>query len=185
MTQYCSGKSESTVNISFPNKKERIISKYPPVDVVINQSQTTGDCLYYFGQGVGASYENNSYNGFHKGTVSFISATHPQYNIACVRLVLNEIVTDNYYGSPYGSRLQTAQERLTTGCTESDCEIIVSDTTGQIYQKKSICPIKYTVACDVDCPPNYCKCITTKYPGYCCISCKDVAQRINNVTSRI
>lgn len=35
-----------------------------------------------------------------------------------------------------------------------------------IYSNPNV--INYTVSCDDECPPGYCKCECTNYPGYCC-----------------
>lgn len=54
-----------------------------------------------------------------------------------------------------------------------------------VYQEEfSKCPA-FTVGCDDDCPPHHIRCETISHPGYCCLSCKEVAQRINNLAARI
>lgn len=35
-----------------------------------------------------------------------------------------------------------------------------------------------------DCPIGYCKCKINRYPGYCCLPCKDVAEKINRLAQR-
>lgn len=41
------------------------------------------------------------------------------------------------------------------------------------------------VTCDDDCPPGHIKCQHSKYPGYCCIPCKQTAEKINDLANRI
>jgi hypothetical protein len=38
---------------------------------------------------------------------------------------------------------------------------------------------------DDDCPEGSHKCTHKKYPGYCCVPCKEVADRINSIAKKI
>lgn len=72
-----------------------------------------------------------------------------------------------------------------SNCLNMLYTIIINDATGIIYQKDFSASPKYKVNCDDECPPDHCKCPTIKYPGYCCLPCKEIAARINNLAARI
>ncbi|MBL1199901.1 MAG: hypothetical protein FWK04_12635 [Nostoc sp. GBBB01] len=67
----------------------------------------------------------------------------------------------------------------------SKCTIQIVNSEGYTFSKAGECPIKYEVACDEECPEGSHKCIHKKYPGYCCVPCKEVGERIKNIASKV
>lgn len=44
----------------------------------------------------------------------------------------------------------------------------IKDSLGNVIYSNPDVSCNYTVACDEECPPGYCRCECKKYPGYCC-----------------
>lgn len=65
------------------------------------------------------------------------------------------------------------------------CRIIITDQQGEIFNKVfNQCP-KYEVFCDDNCPEGYLKCKSDKYPGYCCLSCQETANKIRALGTKL
>lgn len=65
------------------------------------------------------------------------------------------------------------------------CSFQIKDQQRILYSKIfDSCP-RYEVSCSQECPDGYLKCLKAEYPGYCCIPCKQIVARINNLTNRI
>lgn len=57
---------------------------------------------------------------------------------------------------------------------EKQCVITVKGAkSGIVYTKEAECPIKFTVGCGGECPPQSLRCKTSAYPGYVCKPCND------------
>ncbi|MEH1809642.1 MAG: hypothetical protein V7L28_30600 [Nostoc sp.] len=76
---------------------------------------------------------------------------------------------DNYYAD-------------NTGTCNYKIQLMGITVNGKAYPSKDGL---FTVTCDDDCPEGSHKCIHNKYPGYCCIACAQVANRINNIAKKI
>lgn len=63
-------------------------------------------------------------------------------------------------------------------------EIIVTANGLTIFNDQGNTPCTFTVQCG-DCPPGTTKCNSPGYPGYCCIPCNSMAQRINNLANKL
>ncbi|MFB2770365.1 hypothetical protein ACE1AT_13900 [Pelatocladus sp. BLCC-F211] len=67
---------------------------------------------------------------------------------------------------------------------EDICRLTVKNALGNtIFTASGKCPITYRVVC-ANCPDGYQECQTDKYPGYCCIPCKETASKINNLVPK-
>lgn len=94
----------------------------------------------------------------------------------------------NCINFPVGTTSPTANPAglyFTLTSLSENCQFSISDSTGQIYNKRfRTCP-NYEVSCGDECPPNHIRCKTTSYPGYCCLPCQPIARQINNLAARI
>ncbi|MCC5599969.1 hypothetical protein [Nostoc favosum] len=43
----------------------------------------------------------------------------------------------------------------------------------------------FQVSCDEDCPEGSHKCTHNKYPGYCCVPCKEIGDRLKNLANKV
>ena len=68
---------------------------------------------------------------------------------------------------------------------EDGCKLVVSHKGNILYEEEGECPLEFNVVCDDDCPPGYLKCKSDKYPGYCCLPCKETAFKIQNLGAKI
>lgn len=69
------------------------------------------------------------------------------------------------------------------GSLQGNCKIDIYSQGNLLLSRSGKSPCNVTVSCGDDCPPGYCKCTTTNYPGYCCIPCKEIKAQL--IASRI
>ncbi|PHJ62797.1 hypothetical protein VF14_24525 [Nostoc linckia z18] len=73
-------------------------------------------------------------------------------------------------------------------CTKTVCKVSISGgSNSEIHQSEHDEPcsdITVKVGCD-GCPEGSHKCTHNKYPGYCCVPCKEVGNRIKNIASKV
>ncbi len=70
----------------------------------------------------------------------------------------------------------------------SGYKITISTASGnKLYEDKKAneSPPKYTVACGENCPEGSHKCTHKAYPGYCCVPCKEVGNRLKNIANKV
>ncbi|BAY10637.1 hypothetical protein [Calothrix sp. NIES-2098] len=56
--------------------------------------------------------------------------------------------------------------------------------TNDVFTVEGDYPCKYRVACS-DCPPGTCRCDCDNYPGYCCLPCNEIGQKIAVITEAV
>ncbi|MHC5759739.1 MAG: hypothetical protein ACYTXR_18480, partial [Nostoc sp.] len=67
-------------------------------------------------------------------------------------------------------------------------KIIISTVSGsKLYEdKKAVTsPPIYEVACGENCPKGSHKCTHKAYPGYCCVPCKEVGDKLKNIANKV
>ncbi len=65
------------------------------------------------------------------------------------------------------------------------CHIEVKYNGNTVHKADGTCPINYTVNCGEECPPGTFKCLSTNYPGYCCLPCNEIAGEIKAIANQI
>ena len=65
------------------------------------------------------------------------------------------------------------------------CSIQIINSEGFIFTRSGECPINYEVSCGDDCPEGSHKCTHNKYPGYCCVPCKETGTRLKNMANKV
>lgn len=210
MANHCSGSKEAKVKIIYPDQ-ETIVSKHPPINIDVNSSTTGGNYVDYthqmnkpldmrFRKDIADVQLNDSKNDWIYGLKDSVALGDPPYDIH------GKCPTLGYAAVPGSETLKIDGNRLysnfdvdprgidayfnnTGTCTYriffGGYKLTINDTRGQIFSQEYEKEPQYEVACDNECPPGYCKCITQKYPGYCCLPCKEVAVRINNLAARL
>jgi len=63
--------------------------------------------------------------------------------------------------------------------------LVITDSSDNVLFNIAVSECSYSISCDDDCPPGFHKCTHKKYPGYCCVPCEEVGQRINNIANKI
>lgn len=72
----------------------------------------------------------------------------------------------------------------TCGNPKSYCEMLIKHNDTTIFKDQGECPCTFSVQCG-DCPEGQVRCNSPGYPGYCCIPCAELAQRIDTLSRRI
>ena len=65
------------------------------------------------------------------------------------------------------------------------CSIEALYNSQRLFKDTGDCPIVYSVLCDGDCPPGTVKCLSTNYPGYCCLPCSEIKNEIKAIASQV
>ncbi|MGD1909564.1 MAG: hypothetical protein ACFB2X_01455 [Rivularia sp. (in: cyanobacteria)] len=66
------------------------------------------------------------------------------------------------------------------------CKLKIFNHQGKVlYEEEGDCPLTFEVTCDDDCPSGHIKCNSNKYPGYCCVNCKDFTSKIRSLGSKL
>ncbi len=65
------------------------------------------------------------------------------------------------------------------------CTIQIVNSNGYTFSKAGECPVKYEVTCGDECPKGSHKCTHKKYPGYCCVPCKEIGDRLKNLANKV
>jgi hypothetical protein len=183
---YCTGKSKAIVEYSFGDKKaKKFETELVPIDVQTNEPGNSGVCWRFTGQGV-----NNSANYEY-----FACGTSPSYafNGSGCNLYMDGIMLGGN-GYEYKSGTNTVNRvdsmSATSGYITSgncnclaECEIKILKDGQIIFSDKGTCPLKFHVTCDDDCPEGSHKCTHNKYPGYCCVPCKEVGDKLKNIAT--
>jgi uncharacterized Zn-binding protein involved in type VI secretion len=197
MTIYCNGSTKATINIIG---KETILSNNPPVDVTWQGQEGSSQsfsfsCTQPLNQTFPAEIADIQLSPLEQ-TIYFGIGYFPDgLPTTCPTL---DTANTNRFGS--GDTLHIINGKTLTWNGDDDyagnsgsCSYIIyfggtlkiTDSKGEIFAKAYSKKPQYTVACDNECPSGHIRCQTVKYPGYCCIPCKKIAQRINNLATRI
>jgi hypothetical protein len=192
MAQFCTNATQARVSIFYSNGQENITLKNVPVDVSVQSlEERFSDCGVYrvsgrwrFKDSSGTSGDNftiqvDSLKGIESETgLSNNEIYLWRYSCSNARISIT-----NGFGGVFPGYSYTKIDE----CPCNGCRIEIRDNQNAIVYQKEIntnCP-KYEVACDQDCPEGYIKCDSPNYPGFCCIPCSSISQKINGLANRI
>ncbi len=195
-TSYCLDSDTATVVFNLIEKKisSTIKIQKAPICIVTEaitvENQTGGKCFKFSGKDI---YDINSFELFACGqNPTFVTVEDGiAIYIDGVRLG-----GDDYrYKSGTGTVVQVSKvirssQVYSSGggcpCLESTAtKVTITDKNNSpVYQKVFEENPEIKVSCD-GCPPNHIKCEHPRYPGYCCLPCKETANKINQVANKI
>ncbi|MDZ8240145.1 MAG: hypothetical protein RMZ69_23850 [Nostoc sp. ChiQUE01a] len=61
----------------------------------------------------------------------------------------------------------------------------IIDSTGAVIFDDNAVDCNWDVKCDEECPEGSHKCTHNKFPGYCCVSCQEVGNRLKNIAAQL
>lgn len=186
--QYCSiGDSKATVTWKWSgeNNQRKYESSKVPVQVDISSVNVAGDSN--MGTWTMKTYDNSTLPPGNPFSYRGTSTEAPQtVNTREIRASgTNRLLYQD--GSVDAGAIRYLDVKFTPDPV-TKYRITISDVNGnRLFQeeKQSNSPPKYEVACGDSCPPGHHKCKHDKYPGYCCVSCSDTANKIRNLASRM
>ncbi|WP_373525090.1 hypothetical protein [Nostoc sp.] len=194
MSEHCNGVSPAQINYSFDKKPQtKFITKQTPITVETSEVEKidpnpVGQCWRFTGQGVN---NNAYYEVFAWGespSFKYNGSGHEPY-----------IDGRNVEGAGYHYRSGTqsvspsATDAPRSGFISSGscaipplkkCKLTVKYNGSTIFEKIGKCPLDYEVICGDDCPKGSRKCTHPKYPGYCCVPCKETGDRLKNIANK-
>lgn len=172
---FCTGKTKAIIAVTSDGETIKYIVSNPPVDVTLIQKHVTvvtGQGLDLGNCGGLNNYGSITYDGYVEMvgiTVTGCSGLKPS-----VDGVLSPGISDVYYAPT-----------VSISRSLGDWELTITNTEGVVHKIRYSNKPVYQVSCDDDCPEGSHKCKHDKYPGYCCVPCKEVAQRINNIAKKV
>ncbi|BAY78362.1 hypothetical protein NIES25_48360 [Nostoc linckia NIES-25] len=196
MTIYCNGASKAIITVIGDGNKKVFESPNPPVDVQWHESTTTNR-TYQATSSWGETFESEIID-------VTLTSSNPIY--FAVGLFEDNLPTTcptidtpntNRFGS--GDVIHIDKKSLSwngdsnyndnSGSCSYQIRLMgylsITDANGKAmygyYRNKP----DWYVTCDDDCPEGSYKCTHNKYPGYCCVPCKEVANRINNIAKKV
>ena len=197
MTQYCEGANSATIKIHHKGKLvDTVKSDNPAVSYEITQSSPP--CWYYGGEGLKSDCSASGvvYRHHHRGKkpefeVKVVPPGQAFAGCSYAFVILDGV--SKYPSLAFGAHPATYfVERDDSGdCGDDSSEpgytVKITDESGVIYEKffpgdKE--PV-VEVSCDDECPEGYIKCSSDKYPGYCCIPCKETASKIRAIGNKL
>lgn len=89
-----------------------------------------------------------------------------------------------YLDATFNNIIKDPNPTKKCGNIDSYCEIHIKYNDQVIFQDRGLYPINFDVQCG-DCPEGTIRCEQPGYPGYCCLPCDPIAQRINNLAARL
>ncbi len=185
---YCAGADKATINITSP-VIEKIIFENPPITVEVT---TTNQGLY---QDYTHSMNQPIDKTFDKAVASVIlidsnndyiysgqyPPTDPRVHRQCpVPSIQGNKIYSDFDPGAYADNSGTCTYRVYFGGYKLTANS-QGETITRIYETEP----NFNVTCDEDCPEGSHKCTHNKYPGYCCVPCKKVANRINNIAKKV
>ncbi|MDZ8085616.1 MAG: hypothetical protein RMY16_08470 [Nostoc sp. DedQUE12b] len=172
---YCSGKSKAVIAVTSNGETIKYIVSNPPVDVTLIQkhvSVVTGEGLNLDNCGGLNNYGSITYDGYVEMvgiTVNACSGSKPS-----VDGVLSPGTNDVYY-----------PPTVLISRSLGDWELTITNTEGVAHKIRYPTKPIYEVSCDDDCPEGSHKCTHNKYPGYCCVPCKEMGDRLKNMANKV
>ncbi|PHJ62644.1 hypothetical protein [Nostoc linckia] len=169
---YCNEKNQAIVSYLKNKKITKFNTNQVPIEVEII-SKKDGSYRFY---GIG---DDSLFYEFIASGINPGYAINSGFNNRGVTPTMNGVFLKSqsyYYVSGYG--IETLVEPI------NECQIKVT-TPSQIFTDSIDCPGVFEVSCDDDCPTGHHKCKHNKYPGYCCVPCKKVGNRIKNIASKV
>ncbi|HYX18769.1 MAG TPA: hypothetical protein VE944_31255 [Nostoc sp.] len=169
---YCQVGEIATVDYTFGDgSKGRFISEDSPIIVETSSSESSNTYNYYDPNLPGnRTVKGTSY------TTEFRSEC--QQGQTAIKIYNNgELITLSCFLA--GS--------LTTQLGEiQGCSLKVNTVSGvNLFTVNGKCPVNFTVGCGDNCPEGSHKCTHNKYPGYCCVPCKEVGDRLKNMANKV
>ncbi|MDZ8089024.1 MAG: hypothetical protein RMY16_26260 [Nostoc sp. DedQUE12b] len=180
---FCNGATKATITVSLGGQVvEKIISNAPGVNVTLQHGQSAqiqGEGLNSATCGGLGNFAVREYDGF----VELIGFTYQDPNTSnqcpALKFLVNGIWVNPTIDILYPGNASIVRQY------SSDWVLSVTDAIGRVVTRKYSTKPTYTVTCDDDCPEGFHKCIHNKYPGYCCIPCKETGDRLKNMANKV
>lgn len=207
MTQYCTQGQNVSLKITTPGGSSTTGFATAPVDAELNASDSTGNVCWRFQQIIDGAI-NLEYFGCGKAASYQLSGEISGYDVPAFNLyidqVLQESITYTYGqgtdvdGRNWSTTLATVQSvSRSTSNSIGDCSCLVGGqcklTVTDVNSGNLLVKTIYPYACNLitldgacnGCNSNQLQCRCPSYPGYCCIDCADIENKIDNMTQQV
>lgn len=188
---YCQRGEKATLYYTSSKQQKVVTFNDTPIAVSINVAGTT--CWRFYGlNSFGAQQELFAFGsspGFEvTGTIAYPTLS------GVIQNPLSGGGGSIYFLAPYGyGAAQNSTPTLTPGNTFGSCpsarnptfQIQVTGNSGIAWNDQIDNANAYTVVCGSNCPSGYLKCSCNNYPGYCCVDCAPIENKIDSMTQQV
>jgi hypothetical protein len=113
---------------------------------------------------------------------------NPSSELPCTYIIENATIVGNQLRSEFDSNYSdnTGDMEFFIDYRSVDNIIRVYSSGNLIFKDIQKSPISYRVDCiKQHCPDGFCECKQDAYPGYCCVDCRDTANKIHGMTEQL
>ncbi|MDZ7953336.1 hypothetical protein [Nostoc sp. DedQUE09] len=189
MTSYCSLGDKTTVEILSPAKEILIFDNAPiTVEVITSNEGEYQDYTHNMNQKIDKSFAKNVVSVIVNDPINdwIFSGEYPPDNPIVHRTCPIPSVIDgkiylDFDPLGYSDNIGSCTYKVYFG----GYKLTATDARGIKIQRTYDQEPKYTVACGDNCPEGSHKCTHKKYPGYCCVPCKEVGDRLKNIANKV
>lgn len=186
---YCQQGDNPKINFKFKGQREQTyISKYSPIDVETEEYSVNGANYSESGYRIQA-YSRNNFVTFsvvvRNHEIKFMGAGNFSHLLRVQQCNDAQMFDFQYID------INTLQIFNDATCPVSipdirKAKLKIKNAVNNvlIFEVEGLAPLTFNVACR-DCPPGQCRCESRNYPGYCCISCNELAKEVNSITQMV
>lgn len=193
MNMYCVNAQKTTIDyFNKEGENRKFITSQGDLSVDCVDYPRTGRYIFTIkdkGYNIDCSPQYNYYyysNIFVADSYSVSSGTSPFPNVAqCSWTKLTFYIGETVAASQNFPSAYQVEQANNPDYFPGGKALIIRDSQNNELTKISARDCNFTVACDDDCPEGSRKCTHNKYPGYCCIPCKETGDRLKNLANKI
>ncbi|MEH2243548.1 hypothetical protein [Nostoc sp.] len=190
MTSYCNIGDKPKVYITFNGQQKQIYEpRVSPVEI------TTEDFTDHTSNYQQIGYQLSCYSTNNERGASIVVRDYEirdngagydfkyRYEL-WVRLCDSNTLTQYFNVDPSSISINQSITCANTETAKQKVRVHIKrvDSITDIFTVEGNAPCKIEVACG-DCPPGYCRCEMSGYPGYCCLDCHATAEQIRVITN--
>lgn len=193
---YCSAGDKAVIKYKLGNKERTFEIEKTPIEINVYQKPVVATENFSPEGFTLRFYSPNNRNWIEGQFKDFLiyPSSNNSYGTNYAGIALRNCVSDDISkseGKPIGPGVDitTITIDFTQKCPiqyqgKNRCYIEVKYNDLIIFVDQGDCPASFEVQCG-DCPEGTIRCDSPKYPGYCCIPCAELAQRVNAMIRRL
>jgi hypothetical protein len=194
---HCSGKTKAAITYNDKNGIERtyLVARDLPINIACGVGIRTGQYIITV-RGSGFTAPGCSVTGLLNYTATYIADSYSvsptlnhEYNrstgLSCTAYDLTFYVGSSVVGTANLAPDYQVQQSVNPNYDSGNRELVITGNSGAELFRTRVSDCEYAITCDDDCPQGSHKCTHNKYPGYCCVPCQEVGNRLKSIASKV